>query len=160
MGAINREPVAELQRLKLYEQHGRFTIKSVRVFDIYQHPKYGKQAVRRGFSWLAFLAPSVWAVRRGLGLVTVLLVITTTLMFDIAQLAGAWITNPVAQMLLLIALVIVFGIKPGFEGYRWHARVLQEEKFSFKCTVAAESRRKALKAANDAHFNKDINVAA
>jgi hypothetical protein len=132
----------------------------MRIFDIYQHPKYGKQAVRRGFSWLAFLAPSVWAVRRGLGLVTVLLVVTTTLMFDIAQFAGTWVSNPVAQILLLVGLVILFGIKPGFSGHRWHARVLQEEKFSFKGTVAAESRRKALKAANDTHFNKDINVAA
>ena len=132
----------------------------MRIFDIYQHPKYGKQAVRRGFSWLAFLAPSVWAVRRGLGLVTVLLVITTTLMFDIAQLAGTWVSDPVAQILLLVGLVILFGIKPGFSGYRWHARILEKEEFSFKCTVAADSRRKALKAANDTQFNKDINVAA
>jgi hypothetical protein len=132
----------------------------MRVFDIYQHPKYGKQAVRRGFSWLAFLAPSVWAVRRGLGLVTVMLVITTTLMFDIAQLAGVWMPGPVAQVLFLIALVIIFGIKPGFEGYRWHARVLEDEEFSYKCTVAAESRRQALKAANDEQYNKKIHVAA
>jgi hypothetical protein len=131
----------------------------MRVFDIYQHPKYGKQAVRRGFSWLAFLAPSVWAVRRGLGLVTVMLVVTTTLMFDIAQLAGSWVSGPVAQLLLLIVLVIAFGFKPGFYGYRWHARVLEEEQFSFKCTVAAESRRKALKAANDDQYRDDINVA-
>jgi hypothetical protein len=131
----------------------------MRVFDIYQHPKYGKQAVRRGFSWLAFLAPSVWAVRRGLGLITVLLVVTTTLMFDIAQLAGSWVSGPVAQLLLLIVLVIAFGLKPGFNGYRWHARVLQEEQFSFKCTVAAESRRQALKAANDDKYRDDINVA-
>ena len=131
----------------------------MRVFDIYQHPKYGIQAVRRGFSWLAFLAPSVWAVRRGLGLVTVMLVVTTTLMFDIAQLAGSWVSGPVAQLLLLIVLVIAFGLKPGFNGYRWHARVLEEEKFSFKCTVAAESRRKALKAANDDDYRKDINIA-
>ena len=131
----------------------------MRIFDIYQHPKYGKQAVRRGFSWLAFLAPSVWAVRRGLGLITVLLVVTTTLMFDIAQLAGSWVSGPVAQLLLLIVLVIAFGLKPGFNGYRWHARVLEEEKFSFKCTVAAESRRKALKAANDDNYSQDINVA-
>jgi len=137
----------------------RFTTKYMRVFDIYQHPKYGKQAVRRGFSWLAFLAPSVWAVRRGLGLVTVMLVVTTTLMFDIAQLAGSWVSGPVAQLVLLIVLVIAFGLKPGFNGYRWHARVLEEEKFSFKCTVAAESRRKALKAANDDSYRKDINVA-
>ena len=131
----------------------------MRVFDIYQHPKYGKQAVRRGFSWLAFLAPSVWAVRRGLGLVTVMLVVTTTLMFDIAQLAGSWVSGPVAHLLLLVLLVIAFGIKPGFSGYRWHARVLEEEKFCFKCTVAAESRRQALKAANDDSYDRDINVA-
>jgi len=132
----------------------------MRVFDIYQHPKYGKQAVRRGFSWLAFLAPSVWAVRRGLGLVTLMLVVTTTLMFDIAQLAGSWVSGPVAQLALLIVLVIVFGLKPGFNGYRWHARVLEEEKFSFKCTVAAESRRKAIKAANDDKYRDDIRVAS
>lgn len=132
----------------------------MRVFDIYQHPKYGIQAVRRGFSWLAFLAPSVWAVRRGLGLVTVMLVVTTTLMFDIAQLAGTWVSGPAAQLLLLVGLIIVFGLKPGFEGYRWHARVLQEEQFSFKCTIAAENRRKALQAANDDQYNETIKVAA
>jgi len=131
----------------------------MRVFDIYQHPKYGRQAVRRGFSWLAFLAPSVWAVRRGLGLTTVLLVVTTTLM-DIAQWAGTWVSNPGSQILFLVGLVILFGIKPGFTGYRWHARILKEEKFTFKCTVAAESRRKALKAANDDQFNERIHVAA
>jgi hypothetical protein len=132
----------------------------MRVFDIYQHPKYGKQAVRRGFSWLAFLAPSVWAVRRGLGLTTVLLVVSTTLMFDIAQMAGMWVSNPFSQILLLAVLVIVFGFKPGFYGYRWHARILKEEDFAFKCTVAAESRRKAIKAANDSQFSKQIHVAA
>jgi len=132
----------------------------MRVFDIYQHPKYGRQAVRRGFSWLAFLAPSVWAVRRGLGLTTVLLVVTTTFMFDIAQWAGTWTSNPMSQLLLMAGLVILFGIKPGFVGYRWHARVLKEEDFAFKCTVAAESRRKALKAANDDQFNEKIHVAA
>ena len=132
----------------------------MRVVDIYQHPKYGKQAVRRGFSWLAFLAPSVWAVRRGLGLTTVLLVVTTTLMFDIAQLAGTWVSAPMGQLLLLVVLVTIFGLKPGFFGYRWHAKVLRDEEFSLKCTVAAESRRQALKAANDDSFTEEIHVAA
>lgn len=132
----------------------------MRIFDIYQHPVYGKQAVRRGFSWLAFLAPSVWAVRRGLGYMTVVLVITTTLMFDIAQLAGSLVPDPVSQIMLLIGLVILFGIKPGFSGYRWHARCLEEEEFSFKCTVAAESRRKALQAANDEQYQRIIIAAA
>jgi len=132
----------------------------MRVFDIYQHPKYGFTAVRRGFSWLAFLAPSVWAVRRGLGYTTLLLVVTTTLMFDIAQVAGSWVAHPAAQILLLIALVIAFGIKPGFSGYRWHAHMLAEEHFTWKCTVAAESHRQAIKAANDDNFTDKILIAA
>lgn len=133
----------------------------MRVFDVYHHPHYGMQAVRRGFSWLAFLAPSVWAVRRGLGITTLLLVVATTLMFDIAQLAGNWAVGPVSQILILLALVALVGIKPGFFGYRWHARALEEDKFDFKCTVAANSSRQAIKAAaNDDFFNGPIRVAA
>ncbi len=132
----------------------------MRVFDIYQHPKYGKQAVRRGFSWLAFLAPSVWAVRRGLGCTTVFLVVTTTLMFDIAQLAGTWASSPISQLLLLAGLVVLFGIKPGFSGYRWHARILKQDDFTFTCTVAAQSRSQAIKAANNKRFSEEIHVAA
>ena len=132
----------------------------MRVFDIYEHPKYGFQAVRRGFSWMAFLAPSVWAVRRGLGHTTVLLVITSTLMFDIAQLAGGWISDPTSQILLLAALVILFGIKPGVSGYRWHARSLAAEKFRWKCTVAAAGRRKAIMAAKNGFFDTEILIAA
>ena len=81
-------------------------------------------------------------------------------MFDLAQLAGSWVSTPASQILLLAGLVVLFGIKPGFFGYRWHARVLKEEEFAFKCTVAAVSRRQALKAANDDHISKDIHVAA
>lgn len=136
-------------------------INTMRVFDIYHHPKYGLQAVRRGFSWLAFLAPSVWAVRRGLGITTMMLVVATTLMFDIAQLAGNWVNHPAIQIGILLALVALVGIKPGFMGYRWHARALKEEKFDFMCTVAASSRKQAIKAAaNDDYFNGPIRVAS
>ena len=76
----------------------------MRVFDIYKHPRYGVEAVKRGFSWSAFLVPSVWAVRRGLGYTTVVLVITTTLMFDIAEVASHWIQQPAIQLWLLFSL--------------------------------------------------------
>jgi hypothetical protein len=121
----------------------------MRIFDIYRHPRYGCEAVRRGFSWSAFLVPSVWAVRRGLGYTTVLLVITTTLMFDIAQIASHWIKQPAFQMALLAMLVVIFGWRPGFRGYRWHAKALQDEKYHFTCTVVADNRRQAIQAAND-----------
>ena len=132
----------------------------MRVFDIYQHPNYGTEAVRRGFSWLAFLAPSVWAIRRGLGATTVLLVVTSTLMFDIARSVAEWANNPLLLGLFFAALVVVFGIKPGLKGYRWHARELKQEDYTYKCTVAAQSRRQAIRAANDEHYSTSIKIAA
>jgi len=131
----------------------------MRVFDIYKHPRYGLEAVRRGFSWSAFLVPSVWAVRRGLGYTTVLLVVTTTLMFDIAQIASHWIHQPLIQLLLLSLLVVAFGLRPGFRGYRWHAQALREENFHFTCTVVADNRRQAIKAANDDSFETSFKIA-
>lgn len=131
----------------------------MRVFDVYKHPRYGFEAVRRGFSWSAFLFPSVWAVRRGLGYTTVLLVVTTTLMFDIAQFASVWIKHPTIQLFLLGLLVVVFGWRPGFLGYRWHAQALKQEDFHFTCTVVAENRRQAILAANDDNFSETIKIA-
>jgi len=131
----------------------------MRVFDIYKHPRYGFEAVRRGFSWSAFLVPSVWAVRRGLGYTTVLLVITTTLMFDIAQVASVWIQQPSVQLLLLGVLVALFGWRPGFNGYRWHAKALQDEDFHFTCTIVADNARQAIKAANDDRYQHTIKIA-
>jgi hypothetical protein len=130
----------------------------MRVFDIYKHPRHGYEAVKRGFSWTAFLVPSVWAVRRGLGYTTVVLVVTTTLMFDIAQIASVWIQQPSVQLALLVCLVVIFGLRPGFRGYRWHAKALQEDDFHFTCTVIADSRRQAIRAANDDHYNTQVKI--
>jgi len=134
----------------------------MRIFDVYQHPRYGMQAVRRGFSWLAFLMPALWAVRRGLGVTTLLLlVVVTTLMFDLVQLVSDWVNNPIANLTILAALVVLVGVKPGFAGYRWHAQALEDDQFSLVCTVVAESRRQAIRAAaNDDFFNGPIRIAA
>lgn len=132
----------------------------MRIFDIYEHPRHGKEAVRRGFSWFAFLVPSLWAVRRGLGYMTIVLLVATTLMFDIAQVGGDWIQHPGVQIALLALLVVLFGLSPGFRGYRWHARSLQEEDFHFTCTVLAENRRQAIKASNDDHFARNVKIAS
>ena len=134
---------------------------AMRIFDVYHHPRYGFQAVRRGFSWTAFLLPSVWAVRRGLGITTLILVIATTMMFDMAKLFGEVVSNPVSQIVVLLALAVLVGARPGFVGYRWHARTLEEESYELKCTVAATSTRQAVKAAaNDDYINGPIRMAA
>lgn len=129
------------------------------VFDIYHHPRYGDEAVRRGFSWLAFLLPSVWAVRRGLGWGTLILVAASTLMFDVAELASLLADWPTLQIPVLLLMVVVVGILPGFAGYRWHAAHLREEQFEHKCTIVADGRRQALKAANDDSYVTEIRIA-
>jgi len=132
----------------------------VYVFDIYQHPRYGLEAVRRGFSWSAFLVPSVWAVRRGLGWTTTLLVVASGLMIDLAELIGLLMTNPVWQLAVLGVLLVFFGLVPGFVGYRWHATRLKKEKFTLKCTVLADCRRQALRSASNDSYAGNIRVAA
>jgi hypothetical protein len=132
----------------------------VHVFDIYQHPRYGLEAVRRGFSWYAFLVPSLWAVRRGLGWTTTLLVVASTVMFDLAELSGFLFKNPLYQIPVLCLLLVVFGLMPGFVGYRWHARHLQEEEFTLKCTVVADCRRQAIRSASNDNFAGKIQIAA
>ena len=130
------------------------------IFDIYHHPKYGDEAVRRGFSWLAFLVPSVWAVRRGLGWTTLFLVAASTLMFDVAELASLLANWPMLQIPVLLVMVVVVGILPGFAGYRWHAAHLREEHFQHKCTIVADGRRQAIKAANDDSYVTEIRIAS
>ena len=131
------------------------------VFDIYRHPSHGLAAVRRGFSWSAFLVPSVWAVRRGLGKTTLLMVVATTMAFDMAQWMGAWVPGPAGQITVLLALVTLVGLRPGFMGWLWHKQALEHDDFRLLCTVAADSRRQALRAAaNDDFYNGPIRVAA
>lgn len=129
------------------------------VFDVYHHPVYGDEAVRRGFSWLAFLAPSVWAVRRGLGWTTLFLIAASTLMFDVAELASLLANWPLLQIPVLLLMVVVVGVLPGFAGYRWHAAHLREEHFKHKCTIVAGGRRQAIKAANDDRYATEIRIA-
>ena len=80
------------------------------IFDIYQHPRYGHQAVRRGFSWTAFLLPSVWAVTRGLGFTTLLLVAATSLVFDLAELASLFVRHPALQVAILLVFFVLIAV--------------------------------------------------
>jgi hypothetical protein len=118
----------------------------MRIFDIYQHPRWGTSAIQRGFSWPAFVAPSVWAAAKGLGTLTLLLVVCSTLMFDLLKIATEFNPGPQVMLAMFIAAYLVFGLRPGICGNQWHARKLQKDGYSLKITVAADDRRQALNA--------------
>lgn len=130
------------------------------IFDVYHHPVFGDEAVRRGFSWSAFPEPSVWAVRRGLGWTTLVRVAASTLMFDVAELAGLLAQREWLQIPVLLLMVVVVGWLPGFAGYRWHAARLEREHFTHKCTIIADRRRQAIRAANGDHYVQQIRGAS
>jgi hypothetical protein len=102
----------------------------------------------------------VWAVRRGLGWTTLFLVAASTLMFDVAELASLLADWPMLQIPVLLLMVVVVGILPGFAGYRWHAAHLREEHFQHKCTIVADGRRQAIRAANDDSYVTEIRIAS
>ena len=114
------------------------------VFDIYEHPKHGIEAIRTGFSWSAFLAPPVWAAAKGLGALTLMLVVGSTLMFDILKIASGVVPQPAVMLLLFAVSYLMFGLRPGIEGNFWHASRLRKEGFQWRFTVAADNRSHAL----------------
>lgn len=120
---------------------------NLQIFDVYQHPQQGYRAVRRGFSWLAFLLPSVWAVHHGLGMLTLLLVCATTVVFDLAALAGVVAHHPLSQMTIAAALLFLLGLKPGVDGHHWQAKSLRADGYRKIDRVAASSAKTAIRAA-------------
>ena len=58
------------------------------------HGIFGYEAVPRGFSWSAFLLPSLWATWRGMGSTALALVAWSTLMFDVAKFSTRWYDDP------------------------------------------------------------------
>ncbi len=124
----------------------------MRIFDVYQHPEFGYEAIPRGFSWSAFLIPSLWATWRGMGSTALVLVAWSTLMFDVARFSTRWYDDPLLLIGVLALLVALFGLVPGVRGHRWHAARLRAEDYVWKYTIAAASRRRAIGAARRGRF--------
>lgn len=132
----------------------------MQVFDVYEHPRLGLRAVRQGFSWPAFIAPTVWAAALGLGRVTFLLVLASTLMFDLLDLTSMFVTHPLAMGALFVLAYVGFGVKPGFRAHRWVAEHLRDEGWQRRCRVVAASRRAALQAVREGRATADPGLLA
>lgn len=126
----------------------------MKVFDVYEHPRDGLRAIKRGFSWPAFLAPSVWSAANGLGTMTLFLVVCSTLMFDLLKITSGFISNPVLMLLLFVASYLLFGLKPGARGNDWHADRLKREGYRRKCVIAARSSSHAVQALRCGHLER------
>ncbi len=135
--------------------------RSAHIFDLYEHPDFGLRAVRRGFSWEAFLLPALWAVRNGMGWTALTLMVLTTAVFDLARFTAGLGFGPVEQVIFLLAGAALLGIKPGVDGYLWIGEGLAREGYQPLGPVVAASRRQAVEAmAGQAFTDRPIAVAA
>ena len=130
-------------------------------YDIYKHPKFGLETVQHGFSWMAFLAPSVWASSKGLGFITLLLVTLTTVAFNIATLAIRWYSGfGISPLLLLPGLLAILGLVVISRGHIWHANSLRKDGFQKQSSVVALNARQAKQAFQHNSYDTNIAVAA
>ena len=102
--------------------------KEMKVFDIYEHPRHGVTAIKNGFSWSAFLAPSVWAAAKGLGAVTLMLIVGSTLMFDALKIASDFVPQPAVMLVVFVLSYVAFGLRPGIDLLRGCLRPARQRR--------------------------------
>ena len=130
------------------------------LYDIYQHPKFGLASVKRGFSWTAFFIPSIWAISKSSGFITLALIVATTAAFNIADLLRLWFADAELSLFSLIILLACIGIMAGFNAYKWHTQSLRKDGFEKQTSVIALSSRHAKKAFINKAYLNTANIAA
>lgn len=132
----------------------------MQLYDIYTHPKLGSAAVKRGFSWMAFFAPSVWAATKGLGMITLILVAATTLAFNLAAASIQWFAFLGSPTLPLILLLTSLGFVAGMHASKWHKSILAKKGYRRQSCVVALNARHAQRAFASDNYLSQVAIAA
>ena len=94
----------------------------MKTFDLHRHPTLGYEAVKRGFSWPAFLIAPVWALSKRMWLGGALLLVIWA--FLIAARSDAAAKGDAAGALVLLVVHLTLAIIAGVLGNRRWARSL------------------------------------
>jgi len=94
----------------------------MKTFDLYRHPTLGYEAVKRGFSWPAFLIAPIWALSKRMWLGSALLL--ATWLFLIAARSDAAAKGDAAGAMVLLVVHLAIAIIAGVVGNRRWARSL------------------------------------
>jgi hypothetical protein len=113
-----------------------------RLFNLYEHPTQGFQAVKVGFSWPAFFLTAIWMMVHRLWR---LLAIWIGL-YIVVHLAEGFVETLDDSSLtyLLFSVVILFAwgalcLVPGYKGNSWREKDLLNKGYNFLQAIRAES---------------------
>ncbi len=112
------------------------------LFQVFQHPEGGYEAIKRGFSWPAFFFELVWAmVKRLWAVVGAMLLAILGTSFALSSIAGPS-PEPDPDLILLWGLAIKFFL--GAFGNDWVRRDAERRGFEHVQDVEAANPRAAI----------------
>ena len=109
----------------------------MKYFDVYKHPIQGYEAIKRGFSWPAFLFTVFWAFVKkmwglGFAFIGVILILSFGVLIFTQDEFG---DGDVFMWLVQLVFYVVVGVK----GNEWRRDNLVKRGFDRLDTVAAET---------------------
>ncbi|MCA9443490.1 MAG: signal peptidase I, partial [Candidatus Omnitrophica bacterium] len=120
----------------------------MKIYQVFEHPEYGRKAVKEGFSWPAFFFGFLWALSKKLWLLALtyfLLKISFRVLLPI--LFGPY-SNASERGFLLFVLAL-FPVVLGFYGNHWVGARLVRKGYSMKGRLNASNRRDAIEKSKD-----------
>ncbi len=111
-------------------------------FNIFQHPTLGYEAVKKGWSWPAFLFTWIWAFVKRLWLIAALILVLFWILVN--AIPEAWVVGN-----LIISIVM------GMKGNELRAKRLRDSGYEEVATVEARTPDAALAAHLASGGNED-----
>ena len=127
-----------------------------KLFNIYEHPTQGIEAVKVGFSWPAFFITVIWMMVHRLWHLAVLWIG----LYAIVHVAEGFVErmeDSTLTFLLLFVVLIAWGalcLIPGLRGNSWREKNLVRRGYSLIQTIRAESGGDAISKAKLAASGK------
>jgi hypothetical protein len=127
----------------------------MKTYHVFVHPVHGLEAVKSGFSWPAFLLPSLWMLEKRMWRLSALWFAMHTTIDLLALTLGT--EAPLLCMLTAIGLRLVAGANAN----RWLEQRLRKERYDPLKTVAAYTSYEAVERAfGFTRRNADLTVRA
>jgi len=109
----------------------------VKVFQVYNHPELGAEAVKVGFSWPAAFFIVIWMLAKKLWIfagIWIAAYIVLSIIQDSALKSGS-----IVAILVVLAGHFVLALIPAFKGNEWRTKNLTKRGFEFVASVSADT---------------------
>lgn len=109
----------------------------MKVFQVYNHPELGAEAVKVGFSWPAAFFIVIWMLAKKLWIfagIWIAAYIVLSIIQDSALKSGS-----IVAILVVLAGHLVLALIPAFKGNEWRTKNLTKRGFEFVASVSADT---------------------